>query len=1521
MGLLFDLRPQIITSPIYNHSKVAEPEKIRTNHLRFTKSLFQHYCQYLGLTNNHLSTESVFNFYINERISYLLGVLEKVKQSPLTWDASIKIYARSKQLTLTISQINLQAAITHTKDFESAELKANHAQTVNLVINGSSELNSKLKQFSNFINQKLEGYSYSSPSTNQQWQQETHVCHYCVSNSKISTQFRTISTELPTSNAAANLLTTHLSDSGTSYLSTAATNNILTSTNSNTATKLSSDDIRKFQIKDYSKLKIGVGCSSTNSQLIKPNSRTRYTQNSNFQYYLSLLVISEDATSNNLEAKQKQPLTNNIPPATITKNKSLTTIFPFELEELIETSLFSRAVLKSKPIMAMYTDTTVNSQSIKLILDSVDQAVSTRIITANKTIKTSIGKIDDFSFKVNDIIILIKVLVMKATQYQALKLELCPIKITGCKPTITANHVTKNDMTIQSNKAKTRLDEEMWNNISGQGRTLLPSIYTHCKQRFNIPDGIEIVEKTLYQYIENRINNYLLGNYNISKVRSNLYNNLVHYSRLRTEDLNSETLATYFQELNYNIIKYCEEKYPVQSKYFFDFKSETETSNKDKQKVKQHSKTAPNTLILPKTTAKHLQTLEQGTSIKLPLSITPFPILLPQPQTPNSTQEPILTSTNIIEYLQENESDHSENLESKETESKQGEATKNKEEMTTAYIAKIPEFTGKNNDTSSQEWLDKVQKAGDVNEEPFENWQAFKNAFLQQFTDNNTSITLCNCFCNIKQETFKTFIAELKDKLIKKVCPHVSVDLATAIRHVKSYEMAMEETNHTKLVNLAIGETSSAAEEKIDQLTKKVESYFTNQQQQQQQPQRYQCPQQCNQNNFGSPSNNQLQNCHYCGIPGHWKRDCRKLQRDQQNRSNQRYFSSQQSYYQPLPPTYYSPRPQNQNNYYQPAPQSMQQQYQQPLPIQQYQTQPTQQYQVPTRRLQRPNYFHTQPTAVPRTNPSNHTIPSAQIAQNANLLDIFPFEFEANELPFLLSNAVANKQKAITAIYTEATLQKTVDRPAQTVIVIADGMKKTPVGEINNFLFTIDGITIPVKVLVMDAPQYQVLVRNDWLLKTNANLDWETQELKILYQEQHTIVPVTCAPVFEFEEKKEMPLTETYMALESTSNWTEETEQEIFEESRGWKKVRYSTPEPWKQPPYILLKCKDCNKKLSSMRACIFPEKEYETRTCYFCKACHRERFGFPKRNMLPEEYNWIDVAMRGEVCDQTCQYALSISEKVRRGTLFNAAYNSAHNKLYYYPHDAEMIFDLAIALINGATQKDICQMKKAEYIEYTMELAGFNYEDKQINIQLCKECIMPCDNQWCLECYALSIPLSDKNDKNEIEFGVFELVKELPTTPIYFLEKQPPLQLKYFDNHSQGIRPEKAHEIDAGYDLRYSGKDTLVIQPKFLTKINLKIALEILPGAMVQIASRSLLVSKGINIRRGVIDAGYTRDITIMLQNETDKPFKIEHAKKIAQAIYLSLINISGLQSVNNREQLRGTQGFGSTERFTVPE
>ncbi|KAG9290611.1 hypothetical protein G9A89_011574 [Geosiphon pyriformis] len=97
--------------------------------------------------------------------------------------------------------VDLQAVVTNARDFEATKLEANYAQAVNLVMNRSSDLDSKLKQFSKTINQKLERYLannnqaiYQTPQqhnnqgnsnhfynqlhptllTNQQWQQETH---------------------------------------------------------------------------------------------------------------------------------------------------------------------------------------------------------------------------------------------------------------------------------------------------------------------------------------------------------------------------------------------------------------------------------------------------------------------------------------------------------------------------------------------------------------------------------------------------------------------------------------------------------------------------------------------------------------------------------------------------------------------------------------------------------------------------------------------------------------------------------------------------------------------------------------------------------------------------------------------------------------------------------------------------------------------------------------------------------------------------------------------------------------------------------------------------------------------------------------------------------------------------------------------------------------------------------------------------------------------------------------------------
>ncbi|KAG9295975.1 hypothetical protein G9A89_011827 [Geosiphon pyriformis] len=116
-------------------------------------------------------------------------------------------------------------------------------------------------------------------------------------------------------------------------------------------------------------------------------------------------------------------------------------------------------------------------------------------------------------------------------------------------------------------------------------------------------------------------------------------------------------------------------------------------------------------------------------------------------------------------------------------------------------------------------------------------------------------------------------------------------------------------------------------------------------------------------------------------------------------------------------------------------------------------------------------------------------------------------------------------------------------------------------------------------------------------------------------------------------------------------------------------------------------------------------------------------------------------------------------------------------------------------------------------------------------------------------------------------------------------------------------------HNTNAEFDLRYPGKDAIRLEPHSCTCINFKITLEISATTIVQLASRSSLVKKGINIKEGIIDTGYVRNIIAMLQNDSEKTYIIEPNEKIAQAIFLPLVKIAQL-----------VLGFKFTSRIDVP-
>ncbi|KAG9292785.1 hypothetical protein G9A89_006346 [Geosiphon pyriformis] len=101
LAIIFDFKPPTLVVRIFEllklsiilqrtstdntKPKVAESENIGANHLGFTKSLFQHYCQYLGLNHNHISAKSAFNFYVNKKIFSLLGTPINTKSARETF--------------------------------------------------------------------------------------------------------------------------------------------------------------------------------------------------------------------------------------------------------------------------------------------------------------------------------------------------------------------------------------------------------------------------------------------------------------------------------------------------------------------------------------------------------------------------------------------------------------------------------------------------------------------------------------------------------------------------------------------------------------------------------------------------------------------------------------------------------------------------------------------------------------------------------------------------------------------------------------------------------------------------------------------------------------------------------------------------------------------------------------------------------------------------------------------------------------------------------------------------------------------------------------------------------------------------------------------------------------------------------------------------------------------------------------------------------------------------------------------
>lgn len=123
---------------------------------------------------------------------------------------------------------------------------------------------------------------------------------------------------------------------------------------------------------------------------------------------------------------------------------------------------------------------------------------------------------------------------------------------------------------------------------------------------------------------------------------------------------------------------------------------------------------------------------------------------------------------------------------------------------------------------------------------------------------------------------------------------------------------------------------------------------------------------------------------------------------------------------------------------------------------------------------------------------------------------------------------------------------------------------------------------------------------------------------------------------------------------------------------------------------------------------------------------------------------------------------------------------------------------------------------------------------------------------------------------------------------------------------------PKRAHEADAGYDIRTPERK--VIHPGGSIVVETGVHVQIPKGFAGFLKSKS-----GLNVLNdltgtGLIDSGYTGSITVKLYNHGAQPHVFNAGDKIIQIVFLPIYTPE-LELVDELEDTeRGASGFGST-------
>jgi dUTP pyrophosphatase len=147
---------------------------------------------------------------------------------------------------------------------------------------------------------------------------------------------------------------------------------------------------------------------------------------------------------------------------------------------------------------------------------------------------------------------------------------------------------------------------------------------------------------------------------------------------------------------------------------------------------------------------------------------------------------------------------------------------------------------------------------------------------------------------------------------------------------------------------------------------------------------------------------------------------------------------------------------------------------------------------------------------------------------------------------------------------------------------------------------------------------------------------------------------------------------------------------------------------------------------------------------------------------------------------------------------------------------------------------------------------------------------------------------------------------------------------VQVFLRDERAIAPTRNKLTDAGLDL-YAMEDKF-IELGSTAVVRTGVSINIPQGAVGKIEDRSSLASKGLRTGAGVVDAGYSGEVGVVIHNLTSqlasdpvlhrRGYQIRRGDKIAQLLTYA-VETPTVEVVSNLwESERGSRGFGSSGR-----